>query len=53
MKTKNVQKRLNARISEWENLKASDSKAPNKKTIHKPSGGVLEFTKPGSLKKKG
>ena len=53
MKPRNVAKRLKARTDEWENLKASDSKAPNKKTIYKPSGGILEFTKPGSLKKKG
>ena len=53
MKHNNVKKRLKARQDEWDNLKASDSKGPKKKTIHKPSGGVLEFTKPGSLKKKG
>jgi hypothetical protein len=52
MKQKNVRKRLQARQDEWESIKASDSAAPNKKTLHKPSGGVLEYTKPGSLKKK-
>lgn len=51
MKQKNVQKRLKARIDGWESMKAEAGTA-KKKTIHKPSGGVLEFTKPGSLKKK-
>jgi len=53
MKPNNVIKRLKARTDEWEAMKASDSNSPKKKTIHKPSGGVLEFTRPGSLKKKG
>lgn len=53
MKHKNVQKRLKARQDEWETIKASESKGPNKKTLYKPSGGILEYTKPGSLKKKG
>lgn len=52
MKPKNVRKKLQARIDEWEMLKAVESKAPNKKTIHKPSGGVLEYTRPGSVKRK-
>lgn len=52
MKPKNVRKKLNGRIEEWEKMKADSSNAPNKKTIHKPSGGLLEFTKPGSLKRK-
>ena len=52
MKQSNVKKRLQARIDDWENLKATGSASPKKKTIHKPSGGVLEFTKPGSLRKK-
>jgi hypothetical protein len=53
MKQNNVKKRLQARVDGWEGLKVADSKAPNKKTIHKPSGGILEYTKPGSLKRKG
>lgn len=52
MKPKNVKKKLNGRIEEWEKMKADGSNSPKKKTIHKPSGGVLEYTKPGSLQKK-
>lgn len=51
MKANNAQKRLKARQDAWEGLKAADSSGKNKKTIHKPSGGVLQYTKPGSLKK--
>lgn len=52
MKPKNRQKRLKTRQDAWETMKAdSPGSGLNKKKIHKPSGGVLEYTKPGSLKK--
>lgn len=49
MKPKNKIKRLKARIEAWEAIRVDGSSSSKKKQNHKPSGGILEYTKPGSF----
>lgn len=51
MKARNREKKLKIRQQSWDNMKPDGAYGPKKKIIHKPSGGVLEYTRPGSLKK--
>lgn len=52
MKHKNKLKRLEARRQAWEAIKTdAPGSRDGRKKLHKPSGGVLEYTKPGSLKR--
>lgn len=51
MKTKNKLKKLKARQDEWEAIRTDgQGSRPGRKKNHKPSGGILEYTKPGSLR---
>ncbi len=43
-------KKLKARIADWEAISGTTT-ASNKKTVSKPCGAVLSFTRPGSNKK--
>jgi len=51
MKPKNKVKRLKARIEAWEAIRVDGHATSKTKINHKPSGGVLEFRKPGSFQK--
>ena len=49
MKYKNKIKRLKARIEAWETIRIDGGATSKTKKNHKPSGGILEFRKPGSF----
>lgn len=49
-KSKKQARNLKMRIADWERMPAESGGAKTK-TIYKPSGGVLQFTKPGSNRK--
>lgn len=44
-------RKLQNRIADWEAIKGESGSTDKKKTVHKPCGAILSFTKPGSNKK--